>query len=68
MECVKLKATVSQGFEERSLQQRFSVLRQMKRHNIIRLGGDFIRWNSESNLGYVTPCKIIRFYEQNRNQ
>ena len=53
MEHVKFKATVSQGFEERSLQQWLSVLREMKRQTIIRSGRDFMTWNSELQLGCV---------------
>ena len=56
-EDVKFKATVSQGFEERLLQQWLSVLRQMKRQTIIRSGGDFMTWNLELQLGCVAPAE-----------
>ena len=55
-EDVTFKATVSQGFEERLLQQWLSVLRQMKRQTIIRSDGDFMTWNLELQLGCVAPA------------
>ena len=63
-EDVKFKATVSQGFEERSLQQWLSVLREMKRQTIIRSGRDFMTWNSELQLGCVAPAE--RFCVMNK--
>ena len=56
-EDVKFKATVSQGFEERLLQQWLSGLRQMKRQTIIRSGGYFMTWNLELQLGCVAPAE-----------
>ena len=56
-EDVKFKATVSQGFEDKLLQQWLSGLRQMKRQTIIRSGGDFMTWNLELQLGFLAPAE-----------